>query len=154
MYKLFLIGVITLFIVLYSIFSVTIGDWLGIVIGMLYPVLLIAIWFPQMKKSIGRMKELSYDEENLYVMEKGYEIQIPFHQVKYIEILSLDGLYKFTLYHHDQFGDEVTCKPSIWYPLNYKRVDKELNRIRTLVRKAHKNYKEQIENNKSLASFN
>lgn len=153
-YKIFLMGLMTAFVVFYAILSGISGDWLGIAISIVYPILLVAFWFPQMKKSLDRMKELSYDSENLYVMEDGYEIQIPFHQVKDIEIMSIDGLYKFTLYHHDQFGNEVTCKPSLWYPLNYKRIDKELNRIRAMVRKAHHNYKEQIDGDKSLASFN
>ena len=64
----------------------------------------------------------------------------------------MDGLYKFKLYHHDQFGSEVVCKPSIWYPFNYKRIDAELNRIRSYVRKAHREYKEQIVLYRSLTS--
>ena len=153
-YKIFLLSSLAVFVIAYALFSIHSGDWSGIFIAIIYPIILVRFWFPQMKKSLNKLKELSYDKENLYVMEKGYEIQVPFHQVKDIEIMSTDGLYKFTLYHNDQFGNEVTCKPSLWYPLNYKRIDKELNRIRMMVRKAHQNYKEQIENNKSLASFN
>lgn len=153
-YKIFLMSLLAAFLIAYALSSSHSGNWYGVFIAVIYPILIVRFWFPQMKKSLNRLKELSYDSENLYVMENGYEIQIPFHYVKDIEIMSLDGLYKFTLYHNDQFGKEVVCKPSLWYPLNYKRIDKELNRIRFMVRKAHQNYKEQIEHNKSLASFN
>ena len=143
-YKFLLMSLLTSAVITYAIFSISSGDWLGILIGITYPVLLVVYWYPKMKESIDRIKELAYDDENLYVQEEGYEIQIPFYQVRDIEIMSFDGLYKFKLYHHDQFGKEVICKPSLWYPLNFKRVDAELNRIRSLVRKAHRGYKEQI----------
>lgn len=113
---------------------------------------MIFYWFPEVRKSIRRIREIAYDKENLYVKEGNYEIQIPFHDVKDIEIMSLDGLYKFKLYHHDQFGDEVICKPSLWYPLNYKKIDAELNRIRSYVRKAHREYKDKIGSDMSLPS--
>ncbi len=100
----------------------------------------------------SKIKEVSYDKENLYVKVEGYDVQIPFHQVKDIEIVSMDGLYKFKLYHHDQFGNEVICKPSIWYPFNHKRIDAELNRIRSYVRKAHHKYTEEIGTERALPS--
>ncbi len=106
------------------------------------------------KDTYGKIKEISYDEENLYVHEQDYEIQIPYHQVKDVEIISLGGLYKFTLLRHDQFGREVICKPSIWYPLNYRKIDKKLNKIRSMIRKAQWKYKDQILTEKSLASIN
>lgn len=132
-------------------FSDSIGMW---IIAITYILATIFIWFPQAKKFFSMLKEISYDKENIYVHEGGYEIQVPFHGIKDIELISVGGLYKFTLYQNDQFGKEVICKPSLWYPLNYKRIDKELNRIRSMVRKAHQNYKEQIGNEKSLQSFN
>lgn len=97
------------------------------------------------------IKEVSHDKENLYVKEGTYEIQIPFYQVKDVEILSLDGLYKFHFFHHDQFGKEVICKPSLWYPLNFRKIDKELDQLRFLVRKAHLEYKDDVNSN-ALAS--
>ncbi len=100
------------------------------------------------------LKEISYDSSNLYIHEADYEIQIPYYQVRDVEIISLGGLYKFHLYHSDQFGKEVLCKPSIWYPLNYKKVDKELDRIRAMIKKSHREYNEQIGNDKNLATFN
>lgn len=117
-------------------------------------ILTVFYWLPQTRKFHSTIKEVSYDSSNLYVKEGNYEILVPFHGIKDIELVSADGLYKFTLYPPDQFGREVICKPSIWYPLNYKRIDKELNRIRAMVRKVHRKHKEQIGIDKSLASFN
>lgn len=54
-------------------------------------VLMMFYWFPNLKKFLNQIKEVAYDKENLYVKEGDYEIQIPFYEVKDIEILSLDG---------------------------------------------------------------
>ncbi|WP_424960988.1 hypothetical protein [Ekhidna sp.] len=124
------------------------GVW-GVIVYGVFVIFIIRKFF---NETHSKIKEVSYDKESLYVREEGYDVQIPFHQVKDIEIVSMDGLYKFKLYHHDQFGNEVICKPSIWYPFNYKRIDAELNRIRSYVRKAHREYKEQIGSDRSLPS--
>ncbi|MEQ6168649.1 hypothetical protein AAOE16_15745 [Ekhidna sp. MALMAid0563] len=151
-YKLFLIAMVTLFFGFYVIYYTKMSGLFGILMAIIYVGLMVFYWYPNIRKFLRKIKEVSYDNENLYVREGDYEIQIPFYQVKDIEIISMDGLYKFKLYHHDQFGSEVVCKPSIWYPFNYKRIDAELNRIRSYVRKAHREYKEQIGLDRSLPS--
>ncbi|WP_420319116.1 hypothetical protein [Ekhidna sp.] len=151
-YKITIIGFLCLFVGFYVFTHIQRGGWFGYIIGFGYPIFLLAYWYPSFLKRMRSMKEVAYDSENLYVKERDYEIQIPYHNVKDVEIVSLDGLYKFKLYQHDQFGDEVVCKPSIWYPLNFKRIDAELNRIRSYVRKAHHEYKEEIDSNRSLPS--
>ncbi|MEQ8626024.1 hypothetical protein [Ekhidna sp.] len=151
-YKLFLIAMVTLFFGFYVIYYTKMSGLFGILMAIIYVGLMVFYWYPNIGKFLRKIKEVSYDNENLYVREGDYEIQIPFYQVKDIEIISMDGLYKFKLYHHDQFGSEVVCKPSIWYPFNYKRIDAELNRIRSYVRKAHREYKEQIVLYRSLTS--
>ncbi|MEQ9403780.1 MAG: hypothetical protein RIM99_09360 [Cyclobacteriaceae bacterium] len=154
MYKIGSIILLFLIILMYSWTPLMQGKAIGYFLAIGYPMLIIIFGYKDFRKYYKALKEISYDKENLYVHEKNYEIQIPYHQIKDVEIISLGGLYKFHLYHTDQFGKEVICKPSIWYPLNYKKIDKELNRIRAMIRKAHHNYKEQIGIDKSLASFN
>lgn len=151
-YKLFLISIVSVLFITYVVIYATERGIIGILAAATYIILMMFYWFPNLKKFLNQIKEVAYDKENLYVKEGDYEIQIPFYEVKDIEILSLDGLYKFKLYHHDQFGDEVICKPSIWYPLNYKKVDAELNRIRSLVRKAHREYVPKIGDERTLPS--
>lgn len=153
-YKGITVGLITAIFLSYFVMNLMDRGLFGLLLAGSYVIIMIFIWFPSIKSFISKLKEVSYDDDHLYVKEGDYEIQIPFHQIKDIEIISMDGLYKFKLYHNDQFGDEVICKPSIWYPLNYKKIDKELNRIRSMVRKAHMNYKEQINATNTLASFN
>ncbi|MEO9484678.1 MAG: hypothetical protein ABJG47_14565 [Ekhidna sp.] len=151
-YKFFLMGSLSIMFLAYMTLYLIDGDLYGVVMVVVYLALMIFYWYPNIGKFLKKIKEVSYDKENLYVQEGTYEIQIPFHEVKDIEIVSLDGLYKFKLYQSDQFGDEVICKPSLWYPLNYKKVDAELNRIRGLVRKAHHEYTDKIGFDRSLPS--
>lgn len=153
-YKYSLITFLSVLFALYMLVNVMQGRMSGILIAVAYTGMLIFYWYPSLTRFLRQIKEVAYDSENLYVNEGEYEVQIPFHEVKDIELVSLDGLYKFKLYHHDQFGKEVVCKPSIWYPFNFKKIDAELNRIRSMVRKAHRNYKEELNNGNSLASYN
>lgn len=151
-YKLFFALALTVFVIGYILllgFSNSLSNW---IIAVIYIFFGVFVYWPKMKDFFSKIKEVSYDKENLYVKEGEYEIQVPFYEVKDIEIVSLDGLYKFKLYHHDQFGDEVICKPSLWYPLNYKKIDAELNRIRSFVHKAHHEYTDKIGSERALPS--
>ncbi|MEM0939436.1 MAG: hypothetical protein AAF600_17790 [Bacteroidota bacterium] len=150
-----ILAVITISVFLFICFITmglngTLFSWLialGYFAGLLFG------YYPRVNAFLNKIKEVSYDSKNLYVKEGDYEIQIPFYQVRDVEILSLDGLYKFRLYHHDQFGNEVICKPSLWYPLNFKKIDKELNWIRSLIRKAHRAYNDETISSNALSRF-
>lgn len=151
-YKLFSAAVLTAFVIAYILLLGVSNKWSNWVIAGIYIGFSVFVYWPKMRDFFRKIKEVSYDRENLYVKEGEYEIQVPFYEVKDIEIVSLDGLYKFKLYHHDQFGNEVICKPSLWYPLNYKRIDAELNRIRALVHKAHHEYMKRTDSERTLPS--
>ncbi len=151
-YKLITVTAISVMVISYILLLGFSDNWSSWVFAAVYLNFGVFVYWPRFKDFLNKIKEVSYDKENLYVKEGDYEVQIPFYEVKDIEIMSLDGLYKFTLYHHDQFGNEVICKPSNWYPLNYKKIDAELNRIRGLVLKAHHNYKEENTLNHALPS--
>ncbi len=84
-------------------------------------------------KFLTKVKYVEYDDTNLYVSHNDYQIQIPFHEVKEVSIVT--GGFLFQLYKKTQVGKEILCLPSIWYPLNYKKVDTEMNRVRTLIAK-------------------
>ncbi len=151
-YKIFTAIMLSMIMLAYIYIMGFSDNWTSRLIAVSYIVLGVFVYWPRVRDFLKKIKEVSYDKENLYVKEGEYEIQIPFYEVKDIEIMSLDGLYKFTLYHHDQFGNEVICKPSLWYPLNHKRIDAELNRIRGLVRKAHHEYHDKIGSGQALPS--
>ncbi len=145
-------GLLTAFLAFIVVGRALDGSIIGWVFGVGYAVILIAYWFPSALKTIKQMKNLSYDDENLYVLEDGVEEQIPFEQVKDVEIMSLNGIYRFNFFNKDLHDGFVTCKTSMWYPLNYPAVDKELNRVRALIRKSHQNYRDKIGNENRLAS--
>lgn len=90
--------------------------------------------------SLKLLREVSYDDHSLYVKEKDFEVQIPFYRVKEVKLISLDGVYKFTLRDADQFGDVVFCKPSMWYPFTYKKVDNELYDLQNKISKVTQEY--------------
>lgn len=151
-YKYVLVVFMSILGLIYTTSFFTRFNPLNLILGAAWFALLILYWYPNILKFLKKIKEVSYDKENLYVKEGEYEIQVPFHEIKDIEIVSLDGLYKFKFYQNDQFGNEVVCKPSLWYPLNYKKIDAELNRIRSMVRKAHHDYREKIGVDRGLPS--
>ncbi len=145
-------GLLTTFLVFIVVGRAVDGSIIGLLFGLGYAVILVAYWFPSVLKTLKQMKNLSYDDENLYVVEDGVEEQIPFEQVKDVEIVSLNGIYRFNFFSKDLHNGFVTCKTSMWYPLNYPTVDKELNRVRALIRKAHQNYRNRIGKENRLAS--
>ena len=107
-------------------------------------------------KGVFGIKYVEYYDANLYVSHNDYQVQIPFEEIKEVELLSLDGIYCFRLYKKGQLGKEIRCKPSIWYPLNFKKIDEQLNYIRYLIAKRKMQYREQIGqgNHAQLSSVN
>lgn len=100
-YKIIVSSLLSVAVLAYVIAMGLSGGVFGWIMALSYLAMGIFIWIPRQKEFIRKLKEISYDNKNLYVKEGDYEIQIPFHSVKDVEILSLDGLYKFHLYHHD-----------------------------------------------------
>ena len=96
------------------------------------------------------VKQISYDNQYLYVHEDGADTQIPLERIRDVEITSLDGMYKFNLMDKDTYGPYILCKTSMWYPLNFKKVDKELDYVRFLINKRKRTI--QSENQQQLPS--
>lgn len=76
------------------------------------------------------LKKISYDDSSVYYEKDGFEVQIPFEDIKDIEIRSLTGIYTINLYQPSQDGKEVSFKMSLWYPFNYKKQDEKVNELR------------------------
>lgn len=128
----------------------------GFLFGRMPMVVVYGIIFYKVVKHIKQLKYLEYDDSNLYVKHHDYEVQIPYEQIKEVSIVSIDGLYKFVFYKANQFGEFVLCKPSLWYPFNYPRIDDELNRIRAMIDKRKREVLNAIEGESSpqLSSMN
>lgn len=73
---------------------------------------------------------VEFDHEFLYVIQKNQDILIPLENIKDVEIVSLGGVYKITLYAKDQLGDLIYFKPSLLYPFNFKSKDKLVDVLR------------------------
>lgn len=157
-YKIIAYSFLALFMLVYfGRFIVIIGlanIYIGLVAVALILIGLKYRWYPDFFKDFNKLKDVSYDSENLYIIEDGLEEQIPFYEIKDVEIKSLNGVYQFNFFNKNLYDGSITCKTSMWYPFNYRKVDSELNRVRSLIRKAHRSYEEQTGNDKSLASFN
>ena len=81
-------------------------------------------------KMIKSLKNISYDDSSLFCEKGGFEVQVLFEEVKDIEIKTLTGIYTINLYRKDQDGDKISFKTSMWYPLNFKKQDEQVNVLR------------------------
>jgi hypothetical protein len=150
-YRYFLILFISTMVLLYSFQAFMMNGFLGIALGLSYAVLFFMVYLPRVNKLMKSLKQISYDHEYLYVHEADQQLMLPLSRIKIVELTSLDGLYKFNLMDEQHFGKELYCKTSMWYPFNYKKVDKDLDFIRYLIKKA-KERSYPITNNNILTS--
>ena len=81
-------------------------------------------------KLLRSLKNISYDDSSIYYERDGYEVQIPFEEVKNIEIKTLTGIYTINLYGKSQDGDKISFRTSMWYPFNFKKQDENVNLLR------------------------
>ena len=90
----------------------------------------------QLIRVYKKIKAVEFDAEFLYVFEKGFEIVVPLENIKNVEIKSLNGIYQINLHDKIQSGTEVYFKPSLIYPLDFKKQDAKVNVLRSYIRKA------------------
>ncbi len=81
-------------------------------------------------KHINKIKNISYDDSSIYYTKDNYEVQIPFEDIKSIDIKSLDGVYEIKFYNLTPDGEKLFFKTSLWYPLNFQRQDDKVNDLR------------------------
>ena len=81
-------------------------------------------------KLVWSLKSISYDDSSIYYEKSGFEVQIPFEEIKDIEIKTLTGIYTINLFIASQDGEKISFKTSMWYPLNFKKKDAEVNELR------------------------
>ncbi len=90
---------------------------------------------------ILRLKSIGFDSDNFYIIEKGQEIIIPFIEVKEIKLRSLIGTHSINLYRDNGFGKELYFKSSLWYPLNFKKVDEVVYQLKSKIEETKRNYR-------------
>ena len=79
---------------------------------------------------------VEFDEKYLYVILRGQDILIPLENIKEVEIKTLGGVYEVELYTAEQLGKKFYFKPSLLYPLNYKKKDALVNVLRKSINQA------------------
>lgn len=87
-------------------------------------------------KMANRLQQVSFDERFLYVIDKAQELVIPLENIESVEIETLGGVYKVNALHAEQFGKQFYFKPSLFYPLNYKKKDALVNNLRRQIQRA------------------
>jgi hypothetical protein len=96
-------------------------------------ILIIIVWAVILYKAIKlvwSLKNISYDDSSVYYEKAGFEVQIPFEEIRDIEIKTLTGIYTINLHTTSQDGEKISFKTSMWYPLNFKKKDAEVNELR------------------------
>lgn len=84
---------------------------------------MIYTWF----KAHIKVYKVEFDDEYLYVLKRTGDVLIPLENIKDIEMKTLGGMWRVELYYEDIIGNHFYFKPSLLYPLNYKRKDKLVN---------------------------
>jgi len=101
---------------------------------------------------INKIKSISFDDSSIYYIKDDYEVQVPFEDIKDIEIKSLDGLYEIKFYSPTQDGERIFFKSSLWYPLNFKKQDDLVNVLRDKIDRYKRTLPEQ--HYQQLSSYN
>jgi len=89
------------------------------------------------------IKHVEFDRRFLYVTESGFDVVVPLDNIKKVEIKNMGGIYKITFFDPIQSGQSLFFKPSLIYPLDFKKQDEKVNRLKAYAWHARKN-QEQI----------
>jgi len=143
-----IVSVITLSVLAFGLISVLkFGDYYQLFIIPVY--IMIAY---RAIPAIIRIKSISYDDSSIYYKKDGYEVQVPFEDVKEIEIKTISGIYKINLYSPSQDGKSILFKTSLWYPFNFKKQDEKVNKLRDKIDRYKRTLPEK--NFAGLSSYN
>ena len=103
-------------------------------------------------KLLRSLKNISHDDSSIYYEKDGFEVQIPFEEVKNIEIKTLTGIYTINLYRKSQDGEKISFRTSMWYPFNFKEQDQKVNELREKINQYKRTLPEK--NFVGLSSYN
>lgn len=86
--------------------------------------------------------QVEFDNEFLYVIQKGQDILIPLENIKEVDIKTLGGVYEVELFQPEQLGKKFYFKPSLLYPFNFKKKDELVNVLRRNINQAYQKKQE------------
>lgn len=146
-YKIIMTSILGVCILVLS--ALTINDWFvnhRYIMGTLY--LVYAVVCGKLIKRAWDVKNVSYDDSAVYYDRNGYEVQVPFEDIRDIELRTLDGVYRINLFRAAQDGKAILFKTSLWYPFNAGKQDEMVRVLRSKVDKYKRNlapiYTEQL----------
>ena len=143
-----LVSGITLAVLVFGLISVLrFGDYFQLFMIPLY-IMLAYRAIP----AIIRIKSISYDDSSIYYERDGYEVQVPFEDIRNIEIKTISGIYQVNLFALSQDGKSILFKTSLWYPFNFKKQDEKVNELRDKIDRYKRALPEQ--NFAGLSSYN
>lgn len=143
-----LVSIITLAVLVFAILSVVRYDEY-------YQLLSVPLYIMLAYKAIPaiiKIKNVSYDESSVYYDKNGFEVQIPFEDIKDIEIKTISGIYTINLYVPSQDGTSIMFKTSLWYPFNFRKQDEKVNELRDRINRYKRTMPEK--NLAGLSSYN
>lgn len=108
------------------------GNWFSIVQVIVWMILTVVAWY----RANNKVHRVEFDDEFLYVIQKGQDILIPLENIKEVDIKSVGGVYEVELFNAEQLGKTFYFKPSLLYPFNYKKKDALVNILRNNINKA------------------
>ncbi|MBX2898773.1 MAG: hypothetical protein KF775_03940 [Cyclobacteriaceae bacterium] len=114
------------------------GKWFHNTYMIFYFLFLIWGWV-RINRNVHRVE---FDDEFLYVIQKGQDILIPLENIKEVDIKTLGGVYEVELFQAEQLGNKFYFKPSLLYPFNYKRKDELVNVLRRNINRAYQKKQE------------
>ncbi|MTI22875.1 hypothetical protein E1176_17720 [Fulvivirga sp. RKSG066] len=130
----------------FEIFSEDRINWFGLYLPVYFSV---AFYVLYIKRTL-KLKSVAADQENLYIIEKGQEVVIPFVEIKEVKLKTAIGTHSVQLYRDLGFGKEFLFKSSLWYPFNFKKVDDQVYELQRAIERAKREY--QPNNYRALGS--
>lgn len=96
---------------------------------------LLGFYFIFLKRTL-KLRNIEYDDQNIYIEQQGQEVIIPFLEVKDIKLQSVTGVHTVFLYREIVPNKEIWFKSSLWYPFNFKKVDDEVYKLLRKIERA------------------
>lgn len=135
-WKYFLFGLYLVLIGLLFIFLFKTADGAGGYVVAVGQAVVNLYFFRHALIVMARLQNLSFDSDFAIVQMKGQELLIPLENIKDVELVSLAGTYRVTLYQPEQLGDTFYFKVSLLYPLNHRRKEALIDRFWAAIRRA------------------
>ncbi len=98
-----------------------------------YILFFIYLWI-RMNRNVHRVE---FDDEFLYVIQKGQDIIIPLENFNEVDLKTLGGVYEVELFQAEQLGKKFYFKPSLVYPFNFKEKDALVDVLRNNINRAY-----------------